>query len=137
MLSQLKQQSLPDKCVVLTADDAYQSIAQNAYPLLKKYQMSMSVFVSSDSVDGKYKAMMNWQQMRDIQGDIMQFYNHSVGHTHFVNLDKTNIDQQIQQAQKRLKNELNVDAKILAYPYGKANLATFKQVKELGYVAFG
>jgi peptidoglycan/xylan/chitin deacetylase (PgdA/CDA1 family) len=41
------------KCVVLTADDAYQSMVKSAYPLLKKYQMPMSVFVSSEPVDKK------------------------------------------------------------------------------------
>lgn len=40
--------SASNSCAVLTADDAYQSIAENAYPLLKKYQMPISVFVSSD-----------------------------------------------------------------------------------------
>jgi hypothetical protein len=32
MLEHLKGNNLPDKCVVLTADDAYHSIAENAYP---------------------------------------------------------------------------------------------------------
>jgi peptidoglycan/xylan/chitin deacetylase (PgdA/CDA1 family) len=36
---------------VLTADDAYQSMVKSAYPLLEKYQMPMSVFVSSEPVD--------------------------------------------------------------------------------------
>jgi peptidoglycan/xylan/chitin deacetylase (PgdA/CDA1 family) len=39
MLERLDNDNLPNKCVVLTADDAYQSIAKNAYPLLKKYQI--------------------------------------------------------------------------------------------------
>lgn len=34
MLARLNNHNLPNKCVVLTADDAYQSIAENAYPLL-------------------------------------------------------------------------------------------------------
>ncbi len=76
MLESLNNHNLPNKCVVLTADDAYQSIAENAYPLLQKYQMSMSVFVATDSIDRKYKAMMTWQKMRDIKGKTMTFYKH-------------------------------------------------------------
>jgi peptidoglycan/xylan/chitin deacetylase (PgdA/CDA1 family) len=41
-------------------------MVKSAYPLLKKYQMPMSVFVSSEPVDKKYPAMMTWQQMRSI-----------------------------------------------------------------------
>ncbi len=76
MLERLDGNNLPNKCVVLTADDAHQSIAENAYPLLQKYQMSMSVFVATDSIDHEYKAMMTWQKMLDIQGKTMAFYNH-------------------------------------------------------------
>lgn len=128
---------LPNKCVVLTADDAYKSIAENAYPLLKKYQMPLSVFVSTDAVDKKYKAMMTWQQMRDIQGEIMQFYNHTKTHKHLLELDKTQVKTQITYVQNRLKQELGVKAKILAYPYGEASLQILKQVEGLGYVVFG
>jgi peptidoglycan/xylan/chitin deacetylase (PgdA/CDA1 family) len=67
--------------VVLTADDAYHSIAENAYPLLKKYQMPMSVFVATEPLDKKYSAVMSWQKMRDIQGEIMQFnFGFKTGH---------------------------------------------------------
>lgn len=151
MLERLDNNNLAGKCVVLTADDAYQSIAKNAYPLLQKYQMPMSVFVSTIPVDKKYPAMMTWQQMSDIQGQIMQFYNHSTEHSHFLDLNKSQIHAQIQQAQNRLNQELNktdnglfsffkqkpAPSLILAYPYGEASLPILKQVRSLGYTAFG
>jgi peptidoglycan/xylan/chitin deacetylase (PgdA/CDA1 family) len=137
MLNQLKNKNLVDKCVVLTADDAYRSIAKNAYPLLQKYQMPMSVFVSTKSVNKNYKRMMNWQQMRDIQGEIMQFYNHSVSHPHFLDLDKSQIKIEVETAQNHLKKELGVVDKIFAYPYGEANPQIFQQLQDLGYIAFG
>jgi hypothetical protein len=36
MLERLDNDDLPNKCVVLTADDAYQSMVKNAYPLLNR-----------------------------------------------------------------------------------------------------
>lgn len=51
----------------------------------------MSVFVATDSIDRKYKAMMTWQKMRDIQGKTMVFYNHGTSHAHFLDLNKTQI----------------------------------------------
>jgi peptidoglycan/xylan/chitin deacetylase (PgdA/CDA1 family) len=137
MLERLDNDNLPNKCVVLTADDAYQSIAKNAYPLLKKYQMPMSVFVSTEPVNKKYPAMITWQQMLSMQGDFMQFYNHTVTHPYLLDLNKTQIKTQITQAQNRFNQELNQHNKIFAYPYGEASLKIFKQVKDLGYTAFG
>ncbi|CAC9436603.1 Polysaccharide deacetylase [uncultured Gammaproteobacteria bacterium] len=137
MLERLDNDDLPNKCVVLTADDAYQSMVKSAYPLLKKYQMPMSVFVSSEPVDKKYPAMMTWQQMRSMQGDLVQFYNHTMTHPYLLDLNKTQIKTQITQTQNRLNQELNQHNKIFAYPYGEASLEIFKQVKDLGYSAFG
>ncbi len=137
MLEHLKGNNLPDKCVVLTADDAYQSIAENAYPLLKKYQMPMSVFVATEPLDKKYSAMMSWQKMRDIQGEIMQFYNHTTTHPHLLDLNKEQVETQITQAQSRLTQVLGKREKILAYAYGESSLAILKQVKDMGYSAFG
>ncbi|SMN10659.1 Polysaccharide deacetylase [uncultured Candidatus Thioglobus sp.] len=138
MLKRLNEGNLPDKCVVLTADDGYQSIAKNAYPLLRKYQMPMSVFIASKPADKKYPVMMSWEKMRDIQGDIVQFYNHGIDHSYFLKLDKAQIQAQINQAQNRLNKELNQEReKILAYPYGEVSLPILQQVKKLGYTAFG
>ena len=137
MLAHLKEGNLPDKCVVLTADDAYQSIAENAYPLLEKYQMPMSVFVATEPMDKKYPAMMSWQKMRDIQGEIMQFYNHTSTHSHLLDLNKEQVKVKITQAQNRLEQQLGKREKILAYPYGEASLAILNQVKNMGYSAFG
>lgn len=137
MLSALKNQTLPDKCVVLTADDAYQSIASNAYPLLQKYQMPLSVFVSTDAVDKKYKAMMSWGKMREIQGKYVQFFNHTVAHKHLLDLSPAQIKTTIQQAQSKLNQVFSLQQKILAYPYGESSMAILKQVEALGYYAFG
>lgn len=137
MLERLDSDNLPDKCVALTADDAYQSIAKNAYPLLKKYQMPMSVFVATEPADKKYPAMMTWQQMRDSQGELLQFYNHTDTHPHLLDLNKTQIETQITQAQNRLHQQLNQSEKFLAYPYGESNPEIAQQMKVLGYVAFG
>lgn len=137
MLDKLKNNTLPDKCVVLTADDASQSIASNAYPLLKKYQMPMAVFVATMATDDKRKTIMSWEKMREIQGENLQFYNHTVAHQHLLDLTPQQIKSAIHQAQSRLNQVLSVKRKILAYPYGEANIAILKQVELMGYSAFG
>lgn len=137
MLEQLKTQTLPNKCVVLTADDAYNSIAKNAYPLLKKYDMPMAVFVATKGVDDKYNALMSWQVMRDIQGENIEFYNHTKTHYHLLDLDAEQVKNEINFAQLRLNKELKIKDKILAYPYGEASLAIFEQMQNLDFISFG
>ncbi len=130
------QHMLPDKCAVLTADDAYISIYKNALPLLKKYNMTMSVFVATQGIDDNYKSLMSYKQMQSTKKYI-SYYNHSTDHSHFYTLNKQQIKNNITTAQKKLLSKLNTDKKIFAYPYGEYNLLTYNTIKELGFVAFG
>jgi peptidoglycan/xylan/chitin deacetylase (PgdA/CDA1 family) len=137
LIKKLKNnEKLPNKCVVLTADDAYTSIAKNAYPLLKKYQIPMSVFVATTGSDKNYNALMSYPQMRAIN-DIIDFYNHSTDHAHFYTLSTQEAKENIRQAQDTLFKELGTQEKIFAYPYGEFDTKTYTLLKEMGFVAFG
>ena len=127
---------LPDKCVSLTADDGYQSIYDNAYPLLNEFQMPMAVFVSTQAIDQHYSAMMTWAQLREMS-DLISTYNHGVSHTHLVGKQSEVIAVEIIGAQKRLATELSVQIKFFAYPYGEFDDVTYTQLQDLGYVGFG
>ena len=100
--------SFPEKCVSLTADDGFLSFYTEAYPLLKKYQLPMSVFISTEPIDKKYKVMMSWEQLRDMS-PLVDIYNHSVSHLHMVDLNNLTIKNEINIAQQRLYKELNIN----------------------------
>jgi len=127
---------LPEKCVSLTADDGYQSIYDNAYPLLKEFQMPMAVFVSTQAIDQNYQAMMTWAQLREMSG-LISTYNHGVTHAHLVDKQPKVISAEITDAQKRLVTELGIQRQFFAYPYGEFDDITYSQLQVLGYVGFG
>ena len=98
VIKSLKMQGiLPKKCVSLTADDGFLSLYTNAYPLLVKYQMPMSVFVSTESIDKKYTLMLSWQQLQEMS-DLVDVYNHSVKHLHLVEQSVELVQSEITQA---------------------------------------
>jgi peptidoglycan/xylan/chitin deacetylase (PgdA/CDA1 family) len=133
----LKMQGiLPRKCVSLTADDGFLSLYTNAYPLLVKYQMPMSVFVSTESIDKKYTLMLSWQQLQEMS-DLVDVYNHSVKHLHLVEQSVEVVQSEITQAQQRIQQELGVEEKFFAYPYGEFDDKTYRLISDLGYVGFG
>ncbi len=133
----LKMQGiLPKKCVSLTADDGFLSIYTNAYPLLVKYQMPMSIFVSTESIDKKYKLMLSWKQLQEMSG-LVDVYNHSVKHLHLVEQGVEIVRSEITQAQQRIQQELGVEEKFFAYPYGEFDEQTYRLINDLGYVGFG
>jgi len=130
------QAILPKKCISLTADDGFLSIYTDAYPLLVKYQMPMSIFVSTESIDKKYSLMLSWKHLQEMSG-LVDVYNHSVKHLHLVEQDVGIVRSEITRAQQRIQQELGVEEKFFAYPYGEFDEQSYGVVSDLGYVGFG
>lgn len=127
---------LPEKCVVLTADDAYVSVYTVAAPLLKKYNFPMTVFVTTEGVERGFKAYMTWDQMRELQETgLFEFGNHSHTHGHYV-LGKEDFEADLKKAAALLTKELGDDGKLYAYPYGEYTLEMAAVLRANGYAAF-
>jgi peptidoglycan/xylan/chitin deacetylase (PgdA/CDA1 family) len=136
MINKLQQKKLPDKCVVLTADDAYLSIYTKAYPLLKKYKMPMAVFVSTKAMDKRYRAMMDWKEVQKSQ-DTLSFYNHSEAHRHLIELETDEAIADLKRSEQVLNTKIGVRKKIIAYPYGESTPELLQQLQIMNYIGFG
>lgn len=143
----LNDKEVPDKTVALTVDDAYLSVYQHAYPLIKKRGIPMTVFISTDAVDAPHpNGYMSWKQMREMQQHGVDFANHSSDHEHLYKHregeDAAQWQQRvmanIQHAQKRIDTELGDQGmKLFAYPYGEFSCALGKLIRKMGYLGFG
>ena len=77
--------SLPEKSVLLTFDDGYQSFYTRVFPLLKKYHYSAVVALvgswmdqKPDSTAPKDKALLSWGQVRElIDSGLVEVASHS------------------------------------------------------------
>ncbi len=133
---------IPSKTVAITMDDAYYSVYTNAYPMLKAKGYPFTVFVNTDPVDKGLKTHVTWDQMRKMQKDGAEFFNHSLSHDYLLQKEnetqedaKKRITKEIVQAQKRLDEELGEKRlKLLAYPYGEYDLQTKKIVQDFGFI---
>lgn len=136
---------LPDKVVAITFDDAYDSIFETAFPLLKRYQFPFTVFVSTQPIDQNVPAFMSWSQLRQLNDAGVTVANHGHTHMHFVRRQKEEseaiwlerITDDILTAERRLQQELGIGHKLLAYPYGEYTSEIEARVASLGYSAFG
>ena len=144
-----EKQTLPERTVALTADDAYLSIYTEAYPRLKSRGWSMTIFVNTDPVDQNVAGYLNWEQMREMKSNGIEFSNHGSSHDN-LRLNKKGeshamwrkrVIKDIEHAQKRLQEELGKDTnsspKLFSYPYGEFNGNLKQVVSKLGYTAFG
>lgn len=131
---------LPIKTVVITFDDAYLSIYENAWPELKKAGFPFTVFVNPKQADANLANMMNWQQLKELQDNGVIIANHSQTHPYLIEQSgdlNSYLNDEINAAENRLKEQLGTSHKLFAYPYGEFNLAIAQWLKEQGYTAFG
>src|SRR5690606_14501793 len=134
---------LPDKVVAITIDDAYASVYTRAFPLLKKYGMPFTVFVSTDAIDEGPGDFMSWQQLRELQAAGVTIANHSATHDYLVRRNDVESDsarlarvrEDIERAQRRLQEELgegvNEAPRLFAYPYGEYDAALTDMLQEM------
>lgn len=76
-----KNQPLPDKTVVITFDDGYKNIFENAHPILKEFAFPYTVFVNPPLI-GKANYQLDWQQVKLMSAENASFANHGKQHQH-------------------------------------------------------
>ena len=140
-------EDVPDRTVAITIDDAYRSVYEAAFPLLRERGVPFSVFVATDPIDEGLPGYMTWEQMREMQEHGATFANHSATHDHLIRRRtgededryRQRIHDDLARAQERLEAELDPDhlAMLVAYPYGEYNEAVAGIARDMGFVALG
>lgn len=136
--------SLPQRCAVITVDDAYRSFFTDGWPLLKEYGYPATLFVSTDSVGGG--EYLSWQELRVLQGEGVEIGNHSASHAYLLDrLDSESeadwvirVSEDLYRSQQAFEKQLGSSPKLFAYPYGEFAPELASLVKVAGFeVAFG
>ncbi|MFC3122587.1 polysaccharide deacetylase family protein [Agaribacter flavus] len=138
----LNRKSLPSNAVVISFDDGYLSIFENAHPLLAKYAMPYTVFINPDELAHSY-LQLNWQQIKSMM-PLATFANHTLDHIHLAERIANESEQDwlnrvlanIQNAEKKIELQLGYSKKWLAYPYGEYNTVLKNALLDLDYIGF-
>lgn len=127
--------TLPDRTIAITIDDAFQSIYDVAWPKFREAGFPFTVFVATDLVDRGHSNYMSWDQLRELQRAGVTIGNHSVSHPHLPDHDMATVRREIADAQARLMAELGVAPNFFAYPFGESSREIAELVTELGFTA--
>ena len=127
-----------DRSVIITIDDAYSSVFKYAWPILKKYNLPFTLFVSTDVIDNKIPGYMSWEEIRTLRNNGVTIGSQTKSHPHMHNLNQDQLIYELSKSNDRFIKEIGSKPKIFAYPYGEYNLNVIKQVKAHGFrAAFG
>jgi len=138
-----KKKDLPKKCVVITFDDGYKSIFENAFPIIKRYKIPASVFIPTEAVEKHYPDYLTLRQIKIMQQCNIDFQSHSYSHPRFINPPegltkeeyKNWIKDDLQKSIEFFKKYLGYKPYAFAIPYGDYNETVIESAKKLGFKA--
>lgn len=122
---------LPDKPVLITFDDGYQDNYVNAWPILKKYDMTATIFIVTGYVS-YYPLYLTWEEVKEMNGDHMEFGSHTVSHLPLIGMDAQQVRRELTDSKAAIEARIgHID--FIAYPEGKYNDMIAAETKEAGY----
>lgn len=101
----------------LTFDDVPESFYENAYPLLKKYDMPFTLFVATSllNTDG----YINETQLKEMADDsLCTIGSHGVSHSYMCFLSKIDFEKELRESQRILSDMIGKEITLFAFPYG-------------------
>jgi peptidoglycan/xylan/chitin deacetylase (PgdA/CDA1 family) len=126
-----------EKIIVLTVDDAFLSFYENGFPLLKKYGITATLFVNTETVGGNSYA--NWGQIKEMMEYGIEIGNHSHSHNYFLDEPRSTrykmFKEDVQLSQEIFSEQIDVKPALFAYPYGEFDMQIKEIVKEMGFNA--
>jgi len=123
-----------NRLVALTFDDGFRDNLTVAMPLLEKYNMPMTLFVTAGFVglDGYLSA----DELREIaQHPLITIGAHGLNHLHFNLLDREEARYELVESRRMLEYITGMKVELMAWPYGECNDELEELSDEAGYRA--
>jgi peptidoglycan/xylan/chitin deacetylase (PgdA/CDA1 family) len=119
----------PDRAFVLTFDDGYESVYQEAFPVLRAYAWPATLFVVTGSPralsDGvrlptwQGRTMLTWGQIREMDRAGMEVGAHTQSHAHLMDLSEEEMAAELGGSKQVIERALGSTVQAFAYPYGE------------------
>jgi peptidoglycan/xylan/chitin deacetylase (PgdA/CDA1 family) len=121
----------PDRSFVITFDDGYQSVYEEAFSVLERYGMSATVFLTvGDTKTAKRglrlpsmgeRSMLSWKEIQEMQQAGIEFGAHTLTHPDLTHLSSDQVKAEVREAKSIIEDALSAPVTSFAYPYGRCN----------------
>lgn len=137
-----KRSTLPPKAIVITADDGWESVYTYMYPIIKKLNIPVTLFIYPESISSG-KNYLSWNQLKELNNTgLFDVQSHTYSHPNFKiakkKLSSSAYEQFVQKelntSKKILEDKMGSKVTLLAWPFGIYNDYLEKEAAKAGYV---
>lgn len=128
------------RSVCLTFDDGYRDNYRNAFPILKKYGLKATVFLTAGFIGKKKDASaeyLTWQDVEEMRrARTFEIGCHSLSHRNLAGLGAEELKEEIGQAKMIVENKIGEKIDTFAYPFGWQNAFDDKVINAVRNAGF-
>jgi len=135
--------SPPPRSVVITVDDAHQSVYSHMFPLVKRHRIPVTLFVYPSAISNASYAL-RWKQLQELQATgLFDIQAHTYWHPNFKKEKKRLapeqyeklVESQLSKAKTTLESRLGLHIDFLSWPFGIYDDELISKAIAAGYVA--
>jgi peptidoglycan/xylan/chitin deacetylase (PgdA/CDA1 family) len=128
------QATLPYRPIVITFDDGYLDAYTEAYPILKKYGLTGTLFLVPGFVG--HRNFVTWDEVREMYDrGVMEIGSHTMNHLDLTRLNPSQLMDQVSLSKHVIEREIHQKISIFCYPSGRFNATVIAAVRHAGYQA--
>lgn len=136
-----KRDSLPAKSVVITADDGWESVYTYMQPIIKKYNIPVTLFIYPQTISTGKNAM-TWDELKELQQTgLFDIQSHTYSHPNFKQEKRhlsaarfdVNVQMELTKSKQILEEKMGTKITLLAWPFGIYNSYLEEAAAKAGY----
>lgn len=143
--ARLQQHADDARVVVITFDDGFADLYSAAFPILREFGLTATVFVVTQFIGATSRwlaregeatrALLSFEQLRELQQNGIEIGAHSHSHAALDTLSSDAARAEIARPKEILEQQLGQPVTSFAYPFGYYNRATRHWVRAAGYTS--